>query len=180
MRGNIGGTGGGVYLQNASDDAQLVGIDAGDGGVSDNTAEDLSGGVVLFDGAGWSGGTIRDNHAPLCAGIAAFDDEAFVDATIADTTVTGNVATEEGGGLCVDGQPTVLTNVALTGNEAPLGGAGSIDAPTAWAGGGITRNRSTTGGAIWRTEGTFTATDLDFGAGDSDNAPADVAFEAGE
>ncbi|MFL5755631.1 MAG: choice-of-anchor Q domain-containing protein, partial [Chloroflexota bacterium] len=109
------GVGGGIFVQSGAtlNTQNLI--------VSQNHAE-RSGGGIDSDGALFvSGSTIENNTAGFGAGIDDFG--AIFDAT--DSTITGNQAQTDGGGLFLGGLADTLTNDTIAGNLAGEGGSGS-------------------------------------------------------
>lgn len=180
VRDNHAASGSGVYVEDGGSDAQVVGITGTDSEIAANTGvtDGIGGGAVLIGGASLAGVTVRENRAADCGGVVTLSSTDAGPAMLDDVTITGNTAEDEGGGLCV-AHATALTDVTLDDNHAAIGGAASIDAPTSWTGGALTRNTSTGGGAVWLTGGALTASGVDFGDGTTDNTPADVAFDGG-
>lgn len=81
------------------------------------------GGIYAEEITFFSDGTIRDNRAGVGGGVAAVGAEARFGIT--QGTISGNRATEEGGGLYVSGSDDVSSGVSqstVARNRAPVGG----------------------------------------------------------
>lgn len=99
--------------------------------VSGNTSAAQGGGIMNSRGFGESGSlslsgvTLSGNSARWGAGI--FDSGASV---VSNTTISGNVATANGGGILNVGADLIISSTTVTSNQAPTGGGifnGPID-----------------------------------------------------
>ncbi len=89
--------------------------------ISNNQAEDSGGGISL-DGDGRvniNNSTISNNQADKGGGINTFGDFGFAYNTIVNSTISGNVATTQGGGIYNDYGNSTIINSTVTDNSAP-------------------------------------------------------------
>ena len=109
--------GGGVYFANSARTLTMT-----DGSIAGNTANSLGGGLYLLENyrANLTGGSISGNTASYGGGIYSRQGTF----TAQGTDITGNTATNSGGGLCVSGGSTAYlsTGTAISGNTALMGG----------------------------------------------------------
>ncbi len=157
--------GGGVMLYGPAD---FVG-----GEISGNKADLYGGGVSMFKyaAATFDGVSISENSADLGGGVyvaknaaATFSGEASVDANmattgaglyllgnanVADTSISGNTATENGGGVYVSSTSTksTFTNATIANNSAENGAGAYLAGKATFSGGKISGNAATTNGA---------------------------------
>jgi CSLREA domain-containing protein len=100
--------------------------------VEENTATVRGGGIAALGNVSTLGSTIEGNRAPAGAGIAVEPDG---DGIILTSTITGNSATGNGGGIAFGGS-LVVQNSTIAGNSAGAGGAlvqeGTIGGLSMW------------------------------------------------
>lgn len=136
IQGNRATVGGGVWFDGslASGSSSLA--------ISENTAEEGGGAAGLGDMVGVQ---FRRNTANHGGGIAT---QGVL--SLADTTITANLAAVgDGGGLLAE-HPVTLTRGTLSSNEAAAnGGAVSSRASLVTSGTTFQENRATEGGAVW-------------------------------
>ena len=101
--------GGGAILS----DATLSG-----GEFSNNTSEDIGGGIATYNSA-IDGVTVSANRAFESGGI-----DAYLDLELTNSTITGNTSLEAGGGVSLVGATGLFENVSITDNTAGTTGGG--------------------------------------------------------
>ncbi|MDR1806747.1 MAG: InlB B-repeat-containing protein, partial [Propionibacteriaceae bacterium] len=118
--GNVGGDGGGVYLE-----AEATATMADQVHIESNTASLDGGGLYLGVGAQLTvtGGTVELNTAARGAGLFLNGAKASVVATAGQNTphVTGNIASESGGGVYAATADGVASALELSGGESSGG-----------------------------------------------------------
>ena len=149
---------GGVYQNNDASEGTGGGVLLGDSllvdaTVTNNVALD-GGGVGLWDGSTVSGCTITGNTASRSGG--GVDARAGDEGRVEDSEISDNLA-NDGGGISVEGLHLSLDDVTILRNEA------NTDA----------------GGISVGEDATVEAADCDLGEDTDDNAPSDVAVDAG-
>jgi hypothetical protein len=152
--------------------------------IRDNSASEYGGGVYVW-GSSRSGpdlylshSEITGNHALDGGGI--YEDSDYSSVELTGVLISQNVADRDGGGIWaangVQGE-----GIALNNNAADRGGGlwtrawgwSSLDASSVLA------NSATAGGGVWLEDGTLLLSDVDFGAGEQDNSPDDLATSSG-
>ncbi len=115
VTGNIAVYGGGAYVRDASwSSGRFEGNAAEFGGgmfasgstlsdvtIDANTATDVGGGLVAVNGVAVETSTLSNNTAVTGAGILVDADDPHHETTVDDCVITGNVASESGGGAVV-------------------------------------------------------------------------------
>jgi predicted outer membrane repeat protein len=125
ISGNTSGQegGGGAFATATITDSRVFG----------NTSSTFGGGLHFGDSSTVTGSTLNDNQATFGGGIANRGNSGAV-VTIINSTISGNAATADGGGLYVDiGGTFDLENATVTNNIADSDANGSGD------GGGVFR-----------------------------------------
>lgn len=141
--GNASGSGGGIYnssgsltLRNTTVSGNSAGIDGG--GIFNQGALALQDSTVSKNHATYSGGGIFSccGFAPVTVKDTTVSDNTSVaggglfnlldNATLTDSTVSGNAATLEGGGIVNNAGTTTLVDTTVTDNTAGLGNSGSL------------------------------------------------------
>lgn len=108
--------GGGVYVGDDSAEFTMTG-----GSVSDNTATQDGGGIFADYTAMVTGGSITNNSAKYGGGYY-FDDSRLTE-ELSGVTISGNTATEKGGGVYVwHGAVSLTENSVVSNNTAKNGG----------------------------------------------------------
>lgn len=120
------------------------------GSGSTSSSVDISGLTIKDAGAGGSPG--------YGAGIYNFGDN-HTSLAVTNSTVTGNIANADGGGIYTGG-PTTLTDDTISDNTAPSGGGGIVDTdvPVTITDSTISGNTGVGEGGIWNDGGTLTVT----------------------
>ena len=118
--------------------------------IANNTATGSGGGVTAFGLLTISASRISDNTSDFTAGgINAVGSAAL---TLTNSTVSGNLARHEGGGLFRAVGPSTVTGCTFSGNQAEYGGAISVHANSSFtlSSSTLSGNRATKqGGAIY-------------------------------
>ena len=142
------GNGGGIY---SDKDSNLILTNSS---ISGNTAYDDGGGIYLVGAGTITNSTISGNSAILGGGVRILPDTYLQNAPlrkIISTTISGNMASEDGGGVYNENYSSKITNSTISENTATYDGGGVynsgiakilIDSST------LSRNFAGTGGAI--------------------------------
>ncbi len=125
------GAGGGILVSGTS--TSSTELDATDSDISSNTANESGGGGIAEDSetvddvtVNLTGDTVNDNSADGDLGGGFWTEgNGNADATVSGTTFSDNSSTEDGGGMAVDSDGTVMiTGSTFDGNTANEGGDG--------------------------------------------------------
>ena len=160
--GNTSSNGGGVMVRGGGHFTLAGGTISGNYAGNDGSA----GGGVYVAGTGstftLAGGTITDNNATDGAGIACDEQGTLI---ITSGSVTGNEASNNGGGIYISGSNTTasMTGGAISRNNAGESGGGvymnSSSASFMMTGGSITDNTAdVSGGGVYMNSGMFEVT----------------------
>ncbi len=122
------GRGGGVVV----DEGATLTIN--DSTVTDNSAPRLGGGIADYGTLTVNNSAVTDNHAlgTYGGGIAVFSGAPFsapfsASLTVKDSTVSGNTAFQNGGGIADVASTVTLNNCDVTGNSAYLYNGGGLN-----------------------------------------------------
>lgn len=139
--------------------------------VTANSAAVLGGGIADYGTLVVNGCTVSDNHAlgTYGGGIAVFSGAPFTPPftatlTIADSTITGNDAHENGGGITSVFSTVTVNNCVVTGNSASVfdgGGLNNHGGTMTVSHSRVDDNSARFGGGIINYHGTLTVTDSD-------------------
>lgn len=201
LEGNYAGTGpGGAILTNASavdltsvellSNATSVGYGESSGGaiaayggsivgsyvlVADNYTADEGGGLLLFEttveAQGW---TIEDNTAGRAGGGMAMSYASFLGD---EATLIRYNASYQGGGISASEDSTITGT--LVGNGSVLGGGIAAMGEDITFDGKMFANTASAGGGAWLGFGSTLTGTIDWGEGDDDNLPDDMAHVNG-
>ena len=151
ISGNTATNGGGVYIWGINDFT----FDANGCTFTDNDAAEYGGGVYI---TAW--GTVTMTDCTISGNTAKYGGGVYVTgsdctSTLEGSTVLGNIATSNGGGVYIDGTTFIMNDGTITGNTATNGGGvymygglymsggkstmngGIIFGNMAWNGGGV-------------------------------------------
>ena len=118
ISGNDAGYGGGIYnYSNATVTTSTI-----DG----NSAEESGGGVHTRGNLTLSESTISGNSATFGGGIYSYTDPLGPTTTVVGSTISGNTATELGGGFYNYFGVSLIRHSTITNNTAPIGGGGGV------------------------------------------------------
>ena len=154
--GTSGGHGAGIYLRRTNNTIS-------GGSIHDNVAEGEGGGLMLnAEGSTLqiTGGEISDNTAAKGAGIFV---DGGTELTLNGATVSGNTATQWGGGVEVytNGTFTFNENGEISDNKATSGTGGGIyiTGGNVISAGTISGNEAQRGGGVYLSSGSFSSED---------------------
>jgi hypothetical protein len=160
--------GGGIYFDEGSLTCE------GATSIRGNAASSEGGGLYIRV-AVVSGCSITGNSAIYGGGIAFSSGESF----LSDSQVQENTAISWGGGAYVEGALAHFDNVSLDSNESTYGAGLYIisDGEVELEGGSVAGNSAVNlGGGVRLASGSVTANNTDFGDGEQDNSPDDLAI----
>ena len=142
-------SGGGAYMFGGSSFTNTV--------IRNNSTSGNGGGIFLKSAATLSNVTISDNTATKGGGISCETDQSYRILDVDRAIISGNRATNSGGGIFVAKCDPTFTNTLLSDNSAPQGGGASfIDWGKAWfENSTIVNNQATAGngGAFYSSDG---------------------------
>ena len=153
ISGNTATNGGGMYIRGINDFT----FDANGCTFTDNDAAEYGGGVYI---TAW--GTVTMTDCTISGNTAKYGGGVYVTGsdctfTLEGSTVLGNTATSNGGGVYIDGTTFIMNDGTITGNTATNGGGVYMSGGKSTMNGGtISGNMAWNGGGVYVKYGTFT------------------------